>query len=162
MASRAEIIRAANNYRANDWRYTGPPPSNRLAGLGDNDPPQTIRRTFVSRHDLPNYGPYEVPAIEGRAAGIGGAGTGPNNGIAGQIIRPGRYIASPHLGGFWTATMTPGNRRWQRWQTLPAPGYRWCYECDRTIPATAARQLCPDCAAAGYPEPTTPTAPPPD
>lgn len=144
------------------WEFTGPPPSNRLRGLGENDPPHTIRRTHVSRHDLPHHGDYEIPAIEGLAAGIGGAGTGPNNGIAAQIITPGRYIATIHLGGFWTATMTPDNRRWQRWQTIPAPGRRWCHECDRTIEDQGAPQLCPHCRAAGYPEPTTPTAPPPD
>ena len=136
--------------KVKQWRQVGDPPSHELTGLGDDDEPATWRSTYVSRHDLPHLGDWEIPMAVVERLGLGG-GDGPNNGAAAQIIwQAPLTIASVHLGGFVTCQPVPRlggmeYERWQRWIQKPAPGYRWCAHCDRTLHYTHLRPACEEC-----------------
>ena len=135
-----------------------------LIGLGEHDLTHQVRRTFVGRRDLPHLGDFEVPldVAVGRNAG---AGTGPSNGGGGQIIREDpMFVAFVRLGGFRTCRIDEGPQyvRWQSWRTIPAPGYQWCGECDRTIPAGPQRGLCGECWPIWHDNYMYRGAPPPD
>ena len=130
---------------AAEWKQVGAAASHELEGLGDDDLTSTFRRTFVSRHDLPDLGYWEIPLAA--VVGIGLGGTGEWNGEAARIISDDPVtLAVVNLGGFWTCQVE-GTRyvRWQKWITAPAPGWRWCRECDRTIPDLDNRMLCEHC-----------------
>ena len=136
--------------KAKQWRQVGDEPSHELTGLGDLDDLATWRSTYVSRHDLPNLGDWEIPLREVESKGLGG-GDGPNNGAKAQIIREEPLtIASVHLGGFVTCqpVVALGGfdyQRWQRWIQKPAPGYRWCAHCDRTLHFKHIHPACEHC-----------------